>query len=62
MSRLFCELPLRVQCCWFIISDRGLSMEMRTNQFQILTDINLAWKLMTDVYDSDIRKYISAFI
>ena len=26
-------------------------MRIRTKQFQILTDIELAWKLMTDVYD-----------
>ena len=28
-------------------------MNIRTKQFQILTDIELAWKLMTDVYDPE---------
>ena len=28
-------------------------MNIRTKQFQILTDINLAWKLMTDVYNHE---------
>lgn len=28
-------------------------MNIRTKQFQILTDIELAWKLMTDVYAPD---------
>lgn len=28
-------------------------MDIRTKQFQILTDIELAWKLMTDVYDHE---------
>ena len=28
-------------------------MTIRTKQFQILTDIELAWKLMTDVYDPE---------
>ena len=28
-------------------------MNIRTKQFQILTDIELAWKLMTDVYNHD---------
>ena len=28
-------------------------MKIRTKQFQILTDIGLAWKLMTDVYNHE---------
>ena len=28
-------------------------MNIRTKQFQILTDIDIAWKLMTDVYNHD---------
>ena len=27
--------------------------DLRTKQFQILTDIDLAWELMTDVYDHE---------
>ena len=29
-------------------------MEIRTKQFQILTDIELVWQLMTDVYDHEL--------
>ena len=28
-------------------------MSIRTKQFQILTDIELVWKLMTDVYNHE---------
>ena len=28
-------------------------MNIRTKQFQILTDIDLVWKLMTDVYNHE---------
>ena len=28
-------------------------MNINTKQFQILTDIELVWKLMTDVYDHE---------